>query len=193
MSANSTKRMPEPLIIAAYVLTVIEIILSIFLLTCVSTFGEAAVLVVDITAKLLAILYFAKGFGKAENKYFRWYFMMLAASVILEDFFCIFIDYGMVTYKQAMIMILTEVLCYGNCFVIGMSKDLGKAKSVALMSISVLVHIYEVCAYAVTYISQPSGTNFISLIANISWLFGGIVGLLMVFAKYSDKAARGTK
>ena len=190
---NKSKRFAGPPIIAAYVLTCIEIAMTIFLLTQVSSFGEVAVLLVEVAAKLLAIFYFAKGFGKNENRYFRWYFLLLAATILIEDFFCIFLDYGTIAYSEAMIMMMTEAICYGNCFVIGIAKDLGKRKSVTLMSTSVAIHIYEVFSYAAAYGRMPSDTGFVSLIANISWLLGAVVGLIMVFAKYADKASRETK
>lgn len=188
-----TGRAPGALIIVAYILTFLEICAAVFLMTKITSFAEIAILVVSLIAKVLAILYFAKGYGKNANLYFRWYFLMLAFSLLIENFLCIFADYGMISYSDSMVFVVQEMICYGNLLLIGLAKDLGKKLSVTLVSVNILVFVVRSFQSIYAYSLAPSDDGLVTMIATGAWFLGSIVRLLMVLAKYSDKESRGSK
>ena len=192
MENNKYKYFPMPIVIVAYILSAAQIAELIYSMTRVTSLAEILVALVGIAARVCAIIFFAKGFGKDANRYYRAYFLLVAAKFLLEDFLLIFSDNGLIPHSEAMLLLFEEIICYGNVLVLGVAKDLGKIKSVLLAAVNAAVYAFGLVSALIAY--DPAAVDsFENLLGNIAWFLGAVICLLMVFAKYADKEARGTK
>ncbi len=192
MKEELKKRASSPIAIVIYILVFVQIVASVYLTANNAAVPDILAAFITVIGKIFALVYFARGFGKDDSKYYRGYFLIGAVTYIIDDFFLIFAESGPVSNAASMIYLLIEMICYGNMLVIGLSKDIGKKWSLALVLINLAIYVAELVYYCATCDLQTmDGLRWV--IGYVLWVAGAVVSVLMVVAKYRDKAQRGTK
>jgi len=129
---------------------------------------------------ILAIYYMLTGCKKLESAaYYKWFMITYAALFPLSMLQSAQID-------SAGLILFT--LCFGALCVLCFGKDLGKNFSLGLA-----VFVTVCTAFLFVTASLHGGINDVSGVRITTKLVLAVTGVLMVLAKYQDKAERGSK
>lgn len=130
-------------------------------------------------ASILAVYYALTGCRKGEGSvYFRWFMFSLALVQLIALF------------QHASMSILTVLMLtisFGCLLVLFIAKDLGQKLS------TLLAGIVSAAAVAQFIIAAATGTLAVAWVKIATLTLLALTALLMVFAKYADKKARGSK
>ena len=162
-------------------LIAIAVVLSVISLNSV---GATATRILSTVTKLIALLfagfYIVSGYVKDAAKYYKLYGFLYMLSILIG--LIAKINNGASTTD-----VICNVLLFAGSFALVFVKDLGKTKSLAICAILVIIQIPFVISDII------DGDPTIVLInafmcIDLACLFG-----IMTYAKYLDKAERGTK
>ncbi len=132
-----------------------------------------------VLAILSAVFYCLYGYKKSAAKFF----FLTTVFMLLTEFTAVIVN---VSYTEVLPAVFGVVACC--CLsVLSFSKDLGKTKSFAFSWIVACVYLLNTINFVINW-----GTAYLVTIA-FNNLSIAVIFLLMVYAKYQDKAARGTK
>lgn len=146
--------------------------------------GATATRIISAVLRLIALLfagfYILSGYRKGSAKYYNLFGIIYMFSVVLEIISCL--------ANTAFAMdIICSALIFIDLLALTCIKNLGKSKSFVLCGILVLLQI--VCAVLVYIESDPIIVKIEMFMGiDLACLFG-----IMTYAKYLDKAERGTK
>lgn len=157
----------------------------IYAITIASEVSEIICAVDEILIILLSYAYFFKGAKKDAAKYFRLYMLFTASSYVIECFSYIFSS----NHMTDIVRLGTTLILYGNCLLLGASKDLGKKVSLFL-GIFNLIN-YFIGVFLNVFFFTP--IYKVGLMLSISCFVTTAAAVIMIIAKYKDKEARGAK
>jgi len=160
------------LCIAACILLLISLGWNIYAITNSGLTGaETFDCICLMLTAVFAIYYILAGAKKGEGTtYFRIFMVLYGFTVLEANFFFA---------ELSSLVAMLNTLCFGCLSILFVAKNLGKKWSVALSLVVVACAIEQM----IVYFDVATATN----------LLLALVALLMVFAKYADKAARGSK
>ena len=196
MIKENNKSLPLSIKIAAYILIGLGIACT---LICLISNGFSIKQNISGAIELIGIivgaLYFYKGAGKPENTFYKSYFLIFSLTFVAE--YAIFSIFGghkdYVADNELFIQMFIDMLCYGNYLVLALAKDLGKKMSLGLaIASAVLYLIYLIPTFTDLAYYTPSQTTF-EVAEAVSYLASSAFNIIIVYAKYFDKDARGTK
>ena len=138
---------------------------------------------------LFAVHYIVKGYSKDAAKYYKVYTAAFALCQIISII-------GISTSAENAIAVLYPAIIFGFLILLMVTKDLGKKNSAIICG---MIIFFSALALATGIYGCPGitlgGTMYGTLVLGrnaIQMLLGCLLGV-MTFAKYSDKAERGTK
>lgn len=124
------------------------------------------------------IYYILAGCKKGEGStYFRWFVNMFALVEILP-----LLQHD----TMSVVSVIMLTIGFGSLTVLSVGRDLGKGKSLLLSGIVIAITMIDLVT---TIIRSPE--NVVVLV--VIHLLLAITTMFMVFAKYADKKARGSK
>lgn len=133
-----------------------------------------------------ALYYALKGFGKNAAESFTAYMFFLAFTILHNCFVSAYKLSGTAAFGTTFLAI-----AFACIFALFLAKDLGKKKSLWLISIALAVQLFIL----LVAVFMRSGNN--QYTADLFRALGvwhlNLLGLVLVIQKYADKAARGTK
>jgi len=133
----------------------------------------------NIAALIYAAFYISAGHNKANASYFKSYGYVLAMSQIA-------IVAAGAAIGASYLSILLGALLLAAIVVLTVSKDLGKANSLLLCAVMIILTLLVTFSLYSTLGMQAVLSSLIKLLLVLLFTF-------MTFAKYQDKAARGSK
>ena len=163
-------------------LITIAVVLSVITL---SSDGATVTRILSAITKLAALLfagfYIILGYRKNAAKYYKIYGFLYMLSAFLSIITCI------INPPLAVVNIICYTLIIIGALALVFVKDLGKTKALTISGIIVLLQI--VCAIFAYIEGDPTIVKInIFMLLDLACLFG-----IMTYAKYLDKAERGTK
>ena len=136
--------------------------------------------VIRLVALLFAGFYILSGYRKDAAKYYKLFgflYMLTMVSGIISGIF----------NTTSALNVICDVLIVIGILALAFAKDLGRTKSFVICAVLVVLQI--VLVLLVYFAGDPAVVKIISFIGiDLACLYG-----IMTFAKYLDKAERGTK
>lgn len=145
---------------------------------------DACITIVEV---ILVLVYSLNKFKKDTNDVYRLIFGFSAFTYIVETLFCYFDGDVYSYYFSSPIEVVIQLILYGNMLLLAFGKDLGKRFSIVLASVNVAVYL------VVGIIIFVAKYDTLTLVMYSEWTVLGIIYLLVVLGKYTDKELRGTK
>ncbi len=139
--------------------------------------------IIDCIACGIALAYCLKGYSKNAAGFFKAFCIAYCVSRVFP-IFAIAESYRAGNFVYPLILLM-HLITFAAMSIFVVAKELGKKKSCVLAGI--------IFACTLVNLLPILGTPFYFMIGIITNLILTIVFLIMVYAKYQDKAARGTK
>ena len=178
-------RTDKPIYKAILVFNLLLIVAAV-VLSVIGMSGEGATItrILSAVIKMLGLLfagfYIILGYRKDAAKYYKIFGLLYMLSIVAGIISCL-------SNTFSITMIICEVLIIVDVFALIFVKDLGKTKSFVICAILVSLQIVlTALAYSESDPSIVKINTFIGI--DFACLFG-----IMTYAKYLDKAERGTK
>ena len=135
----------------------------------------------DLVALFFAFFYLAKGYGKAQAKYYK-------ISMLFNALNALFVTAVAANEKTKHVSIIMCAICFGLILLLALGENLGMKKSLIICLIVVFIRASGLISqYIITKNFDPV------CVLVVSQLVLALMILACTLAKYEDKQARGTK
>jgi len=139
--------------------------------------------IIELLSVFLAVCYCFAGYEKASAFLFKAVIFARIISIALAIVSMVL--YG-TSFAPAVVLLLLlgELISFGFLFVFGFALDIGKKRSVTMAVIALAVNVL----LAIIFITAGGINSLGMALANVLFF---VIFLIMMFAKYRDKASRG--
>ena len=147
--------------------------------------------IIEIILCVIALVYAIHGFGKKYARHYKFYFMLVAASYVLEYFFAAFDTANEGDYAVTMISAAIDFVCFGAYVLLAFAEDLGRKKSLIAVWLPFPLYIIGAVYSGVSCLLAPGDSSFLYLVWELIGLIPScLMDVILVYGKYADKALR---
>ena len=182
---ETSKKLNKTLLVLVYALLVVATGLCIYLLVDKSISYPIGLIAMNLASVTVAFAYFIVGYTKDAAKYFKLAMLFDAATYVLNFLYLAIFPFPLIVDPNIFISVTLIMIMYGNSLIIAIAKDLGKKASYLIYGTNTFLYLVNL----ILTISEDKA----SLIMAIVWLIISVVGLVMIKAKYIDKANRNAQ